>query len=101
MPGTRQDVFETVDQWLAGTDEPTIPWIQGPPGSGKSAIASSLASRFERGQLGSLFPFKREDVTFSDPTVVWRTMAHDLSLAMLNISFMRSRTRRSILLDPK
>jgi hypothetical protein len=80
MEGTRQDVFETVDQWLGDVHEPNILWIQGSPGSGKSTIASSLVSRFiERGQLGSSFAFKRGDITLSDPTTVWRTVAHDLA----------------------
>jgi hypothetical protein len=41
---------------------------------------SSLVSRFtERGQLGANFAFKRGDITLSDPTAVWRTVAHDLA----------------------
>jgi hypothetical protein len=80
MEGTRQDIFETVDQWLGDVNEPNILWIQGSPGSGKSTIASSLVSRFTaRGQLGSSFVFKRGDITLSDPTAVWRTVAHDLA----------------------
>jgi polynucleotide 5'-kinase involved in rRNA processing len=71
MPGTRNDVFETVDRWLGDVDEPSILWIHGSPGSGKSTIASSLVSKFtERGRLGSSFAFKRGDITLGDPTVV-------------------------------
>src|SRR5580658_4461961 len=54
--------------------------MRGSPGSGKSTIVSSLVSRFtERGQLGANFAFKRGDITLSDPTAVWRTVAHDLA----------------------
>jgi hypothetical protein len=80
MEGTRQDIFETVDQWLGDFNEPNILWIQGSPGSGKSTMASSLVSRFtDRRKLRSSFAFKRGDVTLSDPTAVWRTVAHDLA----------------------
>jgi hypothetical protein len=54
--------------------------MRGSPGSGKSTIVSSLVSRFtERGQLGANFAFKRGDITLSDPTAVWCTVAHDLA----------------------
>ena len=79
-PGTRQDIFETVNRWLKDSSEPNILWIRGSPGSGKSTIASSLVSEFtKRGQLGASFAFKRENIHLSDPTRVWRTIAYDLA----------------------
>jgi len=55
-------------------------WISGSPGSGKSAIASTLVSNLvKRGQLASFFFFKHDHVILSDPTVLWRTVAHDFA----------------------
>lgn len=80
MEGTRQGVLEMIDQWLSSVDEPNILWLVGSPGAGKSTIASSLVSRLtDRGLLGSSFFFKRGHASLSDPTVVWRTVAHDLA----------------------
>jgi hypothetical protein len=55
-------------------------WISGSPGTGKSAIASTLVSNLtKQGRLGSFFFFKRDDVNLSDPSVLWRTVAYDLA----------------------
>jgi NACHT domain len=55
-------------------------WINGSPGTGKSAIASSLVSYLcSRDRLGSFFFFVRGDDNLSDPTVLWRTVAYDLA----------------------
>lgn len=80
MEGTRQSIFDAIDQWLVDTDAPNVFSLIGCPGSGKSTIASSLVSKLtERRRLGSSFAFKRGDVTLSDPTTVWRTVAYDLA----------------------
>jgi len=44
MEGTRKGVFEKIDGWLNDFGAPNILWISGSPGSGKSAVASSLVS---------------------------------------------------------
>jgi hypothetical protein len=55
-------------------------WISGSPGSGKSAIISSLVSKLTReGRLGSSFFFKRGDAILEDPASFWRTVAFDLA----------------------
>jgi hypothetical protein len=80
MEGTRQDIFEKVDHWLSDINGPNILWINGSPGSGKSAIASSLVTMLSsRGLLGSSFAFKRGDAALGDPTALWRTVAYDLA----------------------
>jgi len=72
MKGTREEIFEEIDQWLNDRDAPNILWLSGSPGAGKSTIASTLVSKLtERRQLGSRFFFKRGDITLSDPASVW------------------------------
>ncbi|KIM74988.1 hypothetical protein PILCRDRAFT_79445 [Piloderma croceum F 1598] len=86
MKGTREEIFEEINQWLIDIDAPNILWLSGSPGAGKSTIASSLVSKLtERCQLGSHFFFKRGDVALSDPASVWRTVASDL--AQFDLSF--------------
>jgi hypothetical protein len=80
MEGTRQGVFEAIDNWLGDTSGSNILWLNGSPGAGKSTIASSLVSNFiDRFRLCSSFFFKRGDVMLSDPSALWRTVAHDLA----------------------
>jgi hypothetical protein len=80
MKGTREEIFEEIDQWLYDGDARNMLWLSGSPGAGKSAIASSLVSKLtERRQLGSRFFFKRGDITLSDPASLWRTVACDFA----------------------
>jgi hypothetical protein len=54
--------------------------ICGSPGSGKSAIAASVVFDLdERRRLASNFDFKHNNASLSDPSVVWRTVASDLT----------------------
>jgi hypothetical protein len=99
MEGTRESVFKEIGIWLddIGALISPVPrrtilhcsylgaasnilWINGSPGAGKSAIASTLVSNLTKCQrLGSSFFFKRGDAILSDPTVLWRTVAFDLT----------------------
>jgi hypothetical protein len=101
MDGTRESVFKEIDNWLNGMSNssvvpsmtiytivlgpksslaPNIMWINGSPGVGKSAIASSLVSTLtEKRRLGSFFFFKRGDANSGDPASLWRTVAYDLA----------------------
>lgn len=80
MEGTRKDEFQTLDSWLDDSTAPNILWISGSPGAGKSAIASSLVSSLsQRERLGSSFFFERGHTSFSDPSVVWRSVANNLA----------------------
>jgi hypothetical protein len=80
MEGTRENVLKDIDQWLDDVNAPNVLWLQGCPGVGKSALASTLISRLtERRRLGSSFFFKRGDIMLSDPAAVWRTIAYDLA----------------------
>jgi hypothetical protein len=80
LPGTREWLIDKIDDWLGNHQGFNILWLSGSPGSGKSAIASSLVSNLQKdGRLGSSFFFKRNDIASSDPTSCWRTIAFDLA----------------------
>ena len=78
--GTRQWIFEEIDAWLQDREAPNVFLLTGSPGAGKSTIVWTMKSRLqEKGLLGSAFFCKRDDVTLSDPTTIWRTIAFDLA----------------------
>jgi NACHT domain len=79
MEGTRQDILARIDAWAADVNAPNILWLNGHPGVGKSAIASSLVEKWRSsGRLGSSFFFRRERANVMTPNALWRTVAYDL-----------------------
>jgi len=80
MEGTRRALFEEIGSWVNDFDAPNVLWISGRPGSGKSAIASSLVSELTKlRRLASHFFCKRDYLRLGDPAVLWRTVASDLA----------------------
>ncbi|PVG00008.1 WD40 repeat-like protein [Serendipita vermifera] len=80
MKGTREDIFSTIDGWLTDFDGPNILWLKGHPGSGKSAIASSLVERlFHLKPLGANFFFQRDNAATTTSNALWRMVAFELS----------------------
>lgn len=78
--GTRQWVLEQIHSWLRDLEAPNILLLSGSPGAGKSTIAWTLASQLQaEGRLGCDFFCKRDDITLSDPTTIWRTVAFHLA----------------------
>ncbi|KAF7368582.1 WD40 repeat-like protein [Mycena venus] len=62
-------------------DPPTIFWLHGHPGTGKSAIAASVRARlFKKNRLGSIYFFRREDAESQTPEALWCSVAYDLAL---------------------
>ncbi|KIM23706.1 hypothetical protein M408DRAFT_251479 [Serendipita vermifera MAFF 305830] len=81
MEGTRQDIIATILDWVIDADTPNIFWLNGHPGVGKSAIATSVIEELRKiGRLGSSFFFQREKSNAMTPSILWRTIAHDLAL---------------------
>lgn len=81
LQGTRKAVLKEISIWLDDTNATNnILWISSSPGAGKSALAKSLVEKLEdEGRLASCFFFKRGHDDLSNPTVVWRTIAFDLT----------------------
>ncbi|KIM24761.1 hypothetical protein M408DRAFT_26728, partial [Serendipita vermifera MAFF 305830] len=80
LKGTREDILEEIRKWAGDVDAPNILWINGYPGVGKSAIASTIVEELRSSnRFGSSFFFRRERASAMTPNALWRTVAHDLS----------------------
>ncbi|OPB38139.1 hypothetical protein A0O28_0012430 [Trichoderma guizhouense] len=58
-PGTRLEILDTIYQWAVDPSSPSIFWLQGLAGTGKSTIAQTVAKNFDGKILGASFFFKR------------------------------------------
>ncbi|KAG1894942.1 uncharacterized protein F5891DRAFT_1281362 [Suillus fuscotomentosus] len=79
LPGTRKEMLSQITDWINGSGDAAqrVLWLSGPAGTGKSAIAQTIAKGFnDMGVLGSCFCFdkaeKRHEKVFS-------TIARDLA----------------------
>jgi NACHT domain len=81
LENTRNDVLTLVIDWASNpTSTQKALWLHGPAGSGKSTISTTLADRFRRAkQLGAFLFFDRDVTERSNPAVVARTLAYQLS----------------------
>jgi hypothetical protein len=60
LPGTREDVLKEIYKWIDGDEKSCIFWLNGWPGTGKSAIARTVARRYHAdGRLAASFFFAR------------------------------------------
>jgi hypothetical protein len=60
LAGTRVEVLQKIRQWVDGEDKSCIFWLSGWPGTGKSAIARTIAHEFnEQRRLAASFFFSR------------------------------------------
>jgi hypothetical protein len=60
LPKTRVDLLQEIYGWCDGNDKPSIFWLNGLAGTGKSTIARTIARRYsEQGHLGASFFFSR------------------------------------------
>ena len=81
MEGTRGEILEEIFEWLDDMyAEENILWVNGSPGAGKSAIASSLmTSLAAQRRLGGSFCFRRANAALSNPSSMWKTIASQLA----------------------
>jgi hypothetical protein len=83
LPHTRDDVIDEINRWINspnGDEVQRIFYLSGVAGSGKSAIAHTIAHRYERlGRLGSSFCFDRADQANRRPDNIFSTIARDLA----------------------
>ncbi|KAH7916876.1 hypothetical protein BV22DRAFT_1027298, partial [Leucogyrophana mollusca] len=80
LPGTRMEIMDEILDWVYGDDAPRIFLLKGVAGSGKSAIAHTIAQQFHKlGRLGSSFCFDRSNLVGRHPTLLFSTIARDLA----------------------
>ena len=83
LAGTRRDVIDQSHEWVfhpSESDNSNILWLYGVPGSGKSAVATTLAIHFsELQRLGAFIRFDRILPGRSHPSTVVLALAHQLA----------------------
>jgi hypothetical protein len=80
MEGTRQAVIAKIVQWIDGGGDSPICWLSGPAGSGKSAIAQTVAELYAiKNRLSASFFFLRGAGHRSDFTRFLRTLVYRLA----------------------
>jgi hypothetical protein len=61
LPDTRVDLLEKIRHWADGEHSPTIFWLNGLAGTGKSTVARTLVQRYsETGRIAASFFFSRD-----------------------------------------
>ena len=88
LDGTRVEILTEIEEW-ARSPEPNTPsvfWLNGAAGTGKSAIAHTLAVRFnQNNELGSFLCFDRNYLAERRHEKVFSTMAHDLASQYMGV----------------
>ena len=82
LPGTREDILSEIKSWVCSTGEdmPSILWLSGTAGKGKSAIAHTVANwSNELGGLGACFCFDRTRIADRRQEKIFTTIARDLA----------------------
>jgi hypothetical protein len=79
LPGTREKLLNEIMDWFAD-DGPSVYWLRGLAGTGKTTIARSVADLAEQqGLLGGSFFFSRTDVARQRAGAVLPTIAYQLA----------------------
>jgi len=82
MKNTRQSVLYDVAEWIEskGTEVPRIFWLNGIAGSGKSAIAQTVAKNASAAsQLGASFFFTRAEAQLRSANALFSSLAYQLA----------------------
>jgi hypothetical protein len=79
LPGTRKQLLNEIMDWFAD-DGPSVYWLRGLAGTGKTTIARSVADLAEQqGLLGGSFFFSRTDIARQRAGAVLPTIAYQLA----------------------
>jgi hypothetical protein len=81
MEGTRQEIIGKIVEWIDGGDDKPVCWLQGAPGSGKSAISKTISETYAaKNRLGGSFFFLRGAGRRSKISRLISTLAYNLAL---------------------
>lgn len=81
-PGTREPLLSQIKNWLSSMDDdsPQLFWLHGPDGSGKTSVASSIATELDsQNFLSCCFFYKRENLELCEPDVLLPTLSYQLT----------------------
>ena len=81
LPGTRRVIIDSIIEWATSSPcEQRVLWLYGVAGSGKSALATTIAESLRKTRhLGAFLFFNRDMDERSHPAAVIRTMAYQLA----------------------
>ncbi|KZP27184.1 hypothetical protein FIBSPDRAFT_948818 [Athelia psychrophila] len=83
LPGTRRDVVDEILGWASNPsqgDSDNVLWLYGPAGTGKSAVAATVANHFsEMGRLGAFVGFDRASPEQGRPSTAVKSLARQLA----------------------
>ncbi|EWZ77335.1 hypothetical protein FOWG_18245 [Fusarium oxysporum f. sp. lycopersici MN25] len=80
LQDTRVELLKDVQLWIDGTDSKVIFWLNGMAGTGKSTISRTVAqARYDRGDLGASFFFKRGEIDRGNLAKFVPTLAYQLA----------------------
>src|SRR6202451_499043 len=83
LEGTRQEIIGKIFEWIDGGSDQPVCWLNGAAGSGKSAIARTVAHLCERSdRLCASFFFFRGAGRRSTITHFISTIAHSMTLSI-------------------
>ncbi|OTA05306.1 NACHT domain WD40 repeat-containing protein [Trichoderma parareesei] len=77
-PGTRLEILDSIDKWVADPASPAVFWLQGMAGTGKSTIAQTVTKKLDGVNLGASFFFKRGDGDRGTPRRFFATIASQM-----------------------
>ncbi|KAJ4264710.1 hypothetical protein NW764_015795 [Fusarium oxysporum] len=83
LPNTRVELLDYISRWIDDPDAETILWLKGMAGTGKSTISRTVArKRFETGDLGASFFFKRGETDRGSLAKFVPTLARQLAASV-------------------
>ncbi|KAL0568103.1 hypothetical protein V5O48_013886, partial [Marasmius crinis-equi] len=85
LPGTREQALAMIHEWRISTEpgNPPICWLLGTAGVGKTAMAINIAKTCAANKsLGASFFCFRSDPKRNNPSLLFLTIAHDLTMSI-------------------
>ncbi|QRV96435.1 hypothetical protein RhiJN_24453 [Ceratobasidium sp. AG-Ba] len=80
LAGTRTEIIARLESWAESMEKPSLVWMYGLAGLGKSSIATSVAKRLhDMGLLAASFFCKRDSPELRDPRKVLLTIVYRLA----------------------
>src|ERR1700722_1384272 len=86
LPGTRKELIAEILEWAADNSSEPIFWLRGPAGTGKSAIAATIAETMRNeGRLGGDFFFSQAITECREGSKVFTTIARNLAIRIPDV----------------